>query len=374
MKHIIQFVGSLNMGGAETLVKDYACEMIKDTKVTVVVISKSIPATANEKQLLDSGVEIINLSEFYPTSKYKIGKGVQLIKRCIWLKKYIIETKVDVIHLHLFLNKYLYIIKRGIRNVRLFHTVHNEPDICFNSNYTRRLEKYFTNKLIKDNNMRLIALHDNMRVELNQMFHVDNTVVVNNGINLERFDKKLYAQSRDELLAEIGLKKDDFIIGHVGRFAKPKNHKFLVDVFNELLKNKENAKLLLVGVGPLKEHVKEQIASYHIEDKVVMLENRGDIPALMSLMDVFLFPSIYEGLPVVLVEAQAMGLKCIVSENITQSVHVTENYMSLSLDADVLVWCDAILNNDIYTEPVGKLEDFDMKEIVKQLENMYFSE
>ena len=133
------------------------------------------------------------------------------------------------------------------------------------------------------------------------------------------------------------------VIGHVGRFNPQKNHEFLVDVFNEIHKKDKNTVLLLVGEGDLCSKIKEKVKLLGIEDSVKFLGVREDISDLMQAMDLFLFPSLFEGLAVVLVEAQAAGLKCITSTGVTEESNICGDVEFIDLNLEAKVWADKIL-------------------------------
>ena len=118
--------------------------------------------------------------------------------------------------------------------------------------------------------------------------------VINNAIDLKKFE--LNENTREDLRKELGIKEDTLIIGHVGRFMKQKNHEFLIDVFNELIKKNENSILMLIGQGPLLNDMKQKVRDLNIEDKVKFIGQVTNVEKYYNIMDVFLFPSIYEGL------------------------------------------------------------------------------
>lgn len=133
------------------------------------------------------------------------------------------------------------------------------------------------------------------------------------------FDEEIRNSLRKELNLE-----DKFIIGHVGRFQRQKNHKFLIDVFGEVLKQKETAHLVLVGGnGELMEETKAYVAESGLEDNVTFLGNRSDVNQLLSAFDILVFPSLYEGMPNVVIESQAAGLPCLISDTITPDANIT---------------------------------------------------
>lgn len=132
-------------------------------------------------------------------------------------------------------------------------------------------------------------------------------------------------------------------MGHVGSFLPVKNHAFIVDVYNELLKQAPNTRLLLIGTGELKNNVIDNLKHKEILDKVIFLENRNDVNYLLQAMDVFIFPSLFEGLPFALIEAQCAGLKVFASDTISHESKMTDNLYFLSLSKGAKKWANEIL-------------------------------
>ena len=172
----------------------------------------------------------------------------------------------------------------------------------------------------------------------------DRYLVIKNAINLERF--KYNEKIRNDYRKELDL-ENKFVIGHVGRFHFQKNHKFLIKVFNEIHKNDKTALLLLIGNGEEQEEIKKMVKSYDLEKHVRFLGPRQDVAELMQAMDVFIFPSVFEGLGVVLIEAQTAGLPIYASANVIPSEVeiIKENFNFLSLSYGELYWADKILND-----------------------------
>lgn len=165
--------------------------------------------------------------------------------------------------------------------------------------------------------------------------------ILHNAVDLGVF--KFDGAARDSIRRELGIPSDARVIGHVGRFAQQKNHAFLADIFKSIHDKDERAVLLLVGDGPLREDFERRIAELGLSENVVLAGIRSDVPALLSAMDVFVFPSFYEGMPNTVIEAQATGLACVISDTITAQADITGlvDYMSLSSSADA--WADAAL-------------------------------
>lgn len=156
-------------------------------------------------------------------------------------------------------------------------------------------------------------------------------------LNVFRYD----AAGREEIRKEFGIEDDCLLVGHVGRFMTQKNHRYLLKVFARIQKINPKAKLLLVGNGELEEMLHQQVKQMGLEEYVIFAGVRSDVPKLLSAMDVFVFPSLYEGMPNTVIEAQATGLPCVISDTITREADVTGIVQYLSLRQSVEGWAAA---------------------------------
>lgn len=200
--------------------------------------------------------------------------------------------------------------------------------------------------------------------------------LLNNAIDLDKF--KYNESLRKKKRKELGISDDTLVIGHIGRFIAQKNHTFLIDIFNEVHKQKENSILLLAGQGPLMEEMKEKVKILGIEDSVKFLGQRNDINELYQAFDVFCLPSLYEGLPVVGVEAQATGLLCIFSDDMTKETKVLDTTEFLSLNQSAEMWGKHILKSfEVYTRKTNQTEiknnGFDIRNEAKKLSDYYIT-
>lgn len=164
-------------------------------------------------------------------------------------------------------------------------------------------------------------------------------IVVKNAICVDNFSFSLSA--RTKIREQLGV-KNELVIGHIGRFCPQKNHFFLLDVFFELKKRNRDAKLLLVGDGEFFDPVRKKALQLGIEEAVFQVGQRTDIADLLSAMDVFLLPSVYEGLGIVLVEAQSNGLPCVASDVVPVEAEILPTYQSINLQADKKIWARAL--------------------------------
>lgn len=362
---ILHIITNLGNGGAEALIKDYAINFDKKHNFQILVLDRLSEKTSNEIQLQNNNITIDYVSDHFVK---KLNNYLNVFRYSKFIGKYLSKNKFDIIHVHLDTILHLYLCKKYLSNEKIFYTVHNDPYLTINTK-KRKIIKWSIIQLIRQKNLQLIALHNCMKNQLNEMFKISNTLVVNNGIDLKRFNKNLYDTST--LRTKLGFSDKDFIIGHVGRFVEQKNHIFLISVFRETLRINPNSKLLLIGNGPLKKQVENLIIQYNIEDKVTILSNRTDIPELMSIMNVFVFPSNYEGFGIVLIEAQSLKIKCIVSNNVPASAKVSENFYSLGLEEAITLWVNTILTPINIKNDNSTIEDYNIINIVKNLEYIY---
>lgn len=171
--------------------------------------------------------------------------------------------------------------------------------------------------------------------------------VLNNAIDIERF--QFNQQIRDECRKEFGL-KDEFVIGHIGNFIEQKNHEFLIDVFNEYHKKDTDSRLLLASDGPKLGEIQNKVHQYGLEDVVIFAGRRKDVERLYCAMDVFVFPSKFEGFGMVLIEAQASGLPCIASDVITLESKVSDLVEYIGLENPPIYWVGKIAQ---HSEVIG---------------------
>lgn len=184
---------------------------------------------------------------------------------------------------------------------------------------------------------------------------------------------------RNRIRKELGI-SDALVIGHIGRFNQQKNHQYLIKVFQRIYLNNKNAILLLVGVGELEKEIEKTVNEYGLHSAVKFLGLRTDIPELLSGMDLFLFPSLYEGFSMVLVEAQANGLPCIISDTQDQSICITDLVHTLPIDSEYIdKWVSEsffIIKKDVKRENYAleiKNKGYDFADIAKDIQNYYYN-
>lgn len=365
---VLHLIGHLKMGGAETLITEYALKINKENFEIIIVTTSRSTNSINEMKLKDHGIKVIYMGDrdIFPNPNNKFKKIINIMNRFKLFAKIVNQEKPNIIHTHLRTIPYILPIKTKKKGIKLFYTVHSEVEVIFNKYYLKLLMKYCISK----KGMIPIALHNRMQSEVNSFFNTDSCIVLPNGIDMKRF--RNVEINRQKLLNSLNIKKDAFIIGHIGRFAEVKNHKFLVNLFVAVKKECSDAHLILIGEGELKERVQRQVFNLGIQDSVSFLGERSDIPELLNIMDVFVFPSIHEGFGNVLIEAQTAGVRCVVSDSVPKDAIVSNLVASLSLEEPIEKWCRVVINKHNSGEiNVGDLNKYDINNIIKKLENIY---
>lgn len=354
---ILQVVTIMNRGGLETMLMNYY-RHIDHSKVQFDFLTHREFDGDYDKEIKELGGNVYHLSNLNPLStSYKKSLN-DFFKN---------HSEYKIVHSHLDCMAGIPLKYAKLNNVplRIAH--------AHNSNQTKD-EKYplklFYKRNIKRNANYLFACGDEAG---KWMFNTDNFKVLNNAINAK--DYTFNINIRNDKRKEFGISDDSILIGHVGRFFTQKNHEFLIDIFNQFHKNHPNSYLMLVGEGELKTSIQDKVRTLGLEDYVMFTGLRSDVNELLQAMDVFLFPSLYEGLPVSIVEAQAAGLPCLISDKVPIECKKTDLVYQLNLADSVNVWSDKIYElshitrRDTYEEI--KQSGFDIVENAKWLENFY---
>jgi len=199
--------------------------------------------------------------------------------------------------------------------------------------------------------------------------------IITNGIEVQRF--VFNSKIREDVRMELNITNDAFVIGHVANFEPVKNHLFLLKIFKKVLDKKPNALLLLLGDGTLRESIEKSINTLGIENRVKILGNLPNPERQYQVMDVFVLPSLFEGLPVTLIEAQASGLKCVVSDVVTKQADITKDITFLpigefAIDLWVNTLSTIIINDNRFrnTELITS-SDFNIKNCVKKFLDIF---
>ena len=324
---IAHIVGKLKKAGVEAVVFTYLRNMDLDG-VSVDVFYDADSTVAPPEDLIEMGIRFIEIPPYQKVFSYMSE-----------IKRLCKENCYDIVHTHMnVLSVFsLFAAKCGGVSCR----------ICHNHSTTSKFEKKkdLMKKVLRPT-AKIFATDYAACSELSARWMYgdalvdDGTVTVfNNAIDLDRYS--FDEAARREVREAIGA-TDSFLIGHVGRFMDQKNHNFLIDIFAEVAKIRDDAKLLLIGDGENLEAVKEKVQRFSLSDKVIFKGILPDVERYYSAMDVFLLPSLYEGLPVVALEAQATGLPCVISDAVTTESAVIPEVKFLPVNRDVENWAAAV--------------------------------
>ena len=272
------------------------------------------------------------------------------------LKKVFIKKKYKIVHSHInTLSVFpLRVAKKCGIPIRIAHS-HSTTN---KKEWKRNLLKTFLKPFSKIYSTHYFACGEVAGRYLfgNKTYNKGNVFLLNNAIKLEKF---IYnSDIRKKKRKELGIDDNKLVIGHVGRFVTQKNHSFLLEIFNEVNKKNPNTILLLIGQGPLKDKIKEEAKKMGLENSIKFLGQRSDVNELYQAFDILLLPSLYEGLSVVGVEAQAAGLLCFFSDLVTKELQILETTQFLSLKNDPSIWADSILK---------KYKKFKRKKCLKEM-------
>jgi len=377
MIKVFEFIPLMANGGAETLVKDYCKQLDKDEFDVTVVVMGEFNNYANEITLQEMGQRVVYLGECKYGRNAQLNplkKGIRFISRYLSFRRLVKQERPDLIHIHLHVGNYFrFIPKKILKSTKLVYTVHNVFDNYF-SKSIKNIRKYHEYRelyrLIHKYDTKLITLHDEMNANMRREFDTENVHTVWNGIELDRF---VYSENERKMLREeANIPQSAYVIGNVGRFHEQKNHDFIVDIFAKVAKENRDAYLLLVGKGQnTKQKTVDKLQELGLYDRTVILQDRKDVPAIMSAMDVFLFPSRWEGFGNVLIEAQSIGLHCVVSDCVPKEVIVSNRVTVLSLDEGVDKWVEMLSDDAVVTTADHSIKEHDIECSIGKVADIY---
>ena len=352
--HVVTYMGR---GGLETMLMNYYRHMDRSKVQFDFLVHRDFKADYDE-EILSLGGRIYHVSRLVPWSKsYK-----QELKE---FYKAHPEYKIVHVHQDCLSSVALQCAKECGIPVRIAHS-HSASAVKnlkypIKLHYMKKIPKYAT---------QLFACG---KLAGNWMFGGADFEVVHNAVDTGKY---VFAQEQYEAVREkLGI-GTELLIGHVGSFSTAKNHSFIIDIFSEVVKRQSNVRLILVGDGDGGPAIKEKVKSLGLEEKVIFTGVRTDVNEIMQAMDVFLFPSLYEGLPVTLVEAQAAGLPILMSDHISEESVITQGLITIkSLSDSADTWADTLLEMAERNKENHILEvresGYDIQNEAKKLQEFY---
>lgn len=328
---ILHVIGIMNRGGAETMIMNLY-RNVDRTKVQFDFVENTSEKAIFDDEILALGGCIYNCPHYNGKNHFEYKK---------WWNDFFKEHKGEykIIHGHLgsTASIYLKIAKKyGLCTIAHSHNTIMKKDL---NNLIYKVYSYPT-RFIADYFFTCSYVAGVSRFGKKIANDSKRCYLLKNSVETKKF---LYDKDvRDQVRKEFDV-QDKIVIGHVGRFNVQKNHVFLIDIFKKIYEKNKNTVLFILGDGEEKEKILEKVKNLDLVDCVRFLGVRNDVNKIMQCMDVMLFPSLFEGLPVTIIEAQASSLPCVLSDTITKECKITENVEFLSLKTDVDTWSNVTL-------------------------------
>lgn len=359
---VLQIIGIVCGGGVESVIMNYY-RNINRTKVQFDFVIDGYKKSLLDDEIISLGGKIYNVEPY----NRNIFKYIYQIYKIVRQNDYkIVHSNMNTLAIFSLFAAWL----AGAK-VRILHNhstaTKNEKLRSIIKYILRPFTPIFANKYLACSKLAGEWMYGKKKMKKGKV------KVLNNAINVDDF---AYNQElRKVLRQKLNIKKNILVIGHVGRFMYQKNHDFLIDIFREIHRQEKNSILLLIGDGPLRQSIEKKVKVYGLQDSVKFLGLRKDVRDLYNIMDVFVLPSWYEGLPVVSIEAQANGLSCFVSDKVSKECKVSSSIRFIKLNKNANFWCKEILNSNLNRNKKAKEEliehNFEIKNEANKLEKLY---
>lgn len=362
MKRVL-LIGSVDIyGGVGHMIFEFCRNINRDAIQFDFLYYKDI--SIEEQRVIDSCC-----GTFYKVPRYT-KQPLQFYKK---IKEFFQTHEYDIVHIHAstaMLIMYALPVWRSGKT-KIFYQGHSD---CVDGMANKIVHFFIKHLVVKYANCKIAVSESAARFMYGKK-RMAETVILKNGMDIKKYEFNEEIRKRIRRNLEI---KDDFVLGHVGRFTYPKNHPFIIEVFEQMHKINRNTKLLLVGVGKDEDKIKQMVREKNLTEKVIFYGVSHCVEELLCAMDCFIFPSHYEGLGIVALEAQANGLPVVASEHVPKEANVTELYRTLSLSKDSpLIWANTILafkkkqiDRQLRYQDLAE-NGYDIQEVVGKLERMY---
>lgn len=363
MTRILNVVSSMNRGGAETLIMNIYRNIDRDKIQFDFVVHKTEKGDFDD-EILELGGRIYSL----PLLKETTLRDYYFRWKAILNK----ADKIKVVHIHM---PQTYFAYSNLLKKKKLTTIMHSHNISLGKGIKGILKKILNIQLRYKSDYFFACSNEAAKYLFGKSkLNKGQVNIVKNGIDINEFayDKNI----RDKIRAENNW-GEDFVIGHVGRFDKVKNHEFLIDIYSKYINLNKKSKLVLIGRGDRVKKIKDKVHKLNLQNRVEFLGVRDNVGELMQGFDAFVFPSFNEGLGIVLIEAQAAGLRCLASDTIPEEVEITDLIEFISLNQGAYHWAERIYL--IYKDKKSRhdrlkelvVAEYDITKTAKELELFY---
>ena len=328
---VAQIVGKYIGGGVEAVLMNYY-KNIDKSKIQFDFICDSDSTSIPYEEIEALGGRVLLCPPYQ-----KIFKYMKELKKIFKDNDYkIVHSNINTLSVFP-----LYVAKKAGIPIRIAHShstiINNKKE--WKRNIAKNILKYFSKTYATD----YLACSEQAAISQfgNKAYRDGKVKIIYNAIDLKKFEynKKLRAHKRKEL----NIKDDAIVIGHVGRFVKTKNHELLINVFNKYHKINNNSRLILAGQGPLLEKTKVRVKELGLDKFVYFVGQQKNIHEYYQTFDIFMLPSLYEGLGMALIEAQISGLPCIASKGVPEITKVIDCFSFIDLNESLDTWVNKII-------------------------------
>ena len=367
---VLHIVGGMNVGGTETMLMNIYRNIDRE-KYEFHFVSYY-----NKKGFYDDEIKKLGGKIIHMNFSHRFGA----ISSFFQLRKLIKENNYEIVHTHTLFNCGIGVLAAylGGAKVRISHahTVFEKEDSAL-----KKIYMYMMKKLIRIYSNNFLACSEKAGIFLfgKDILKKENYSFLPNYVDYKKYMNKL---SRENVRYELGIEKDEIVLGHVGRLIPLKNHIFILDIIKLMKEKGKKVKAIFVGDGDQRENIEKKIKEYSLEKNIIITGMVTNPEKYMKAMDIFLLPSIYEGFGLVLLEAQASNLSCLTSENIQDEIDLELGLVTkMRLDDGIESWSNKIMeilkNKKIISK--DKLErafldkEYDLDCILKKIESIYGS-
>lgn len=327
MIRVLEVVNDMHRAGLETMLMNYY-RNIDRNKIQFDFLTHRPYESDYDEEIISLGGKVYHAPRLYPQNYPKYFKYMeQFFKE---------HPEYKIVHSHIDAMSYLPL--KAAKNSGIPIRIAHSHNTSIDKDYKYLLKLYFKHELPTVANYYAAC----GQAAGDFLFPGKKYKFIPNAIEPSQFS--FNQQIREEYRKKLGLTKENLVIGHIGRLSYQKNHKFLIKVFQKIHEENENARLVLVGVGEKERKIRKQVDNLHLKNYVLFLGNRDDTAKLYQAFDIFVMPSLFEGIPVVGIEAQFAGLPVVFSDKVPKEVNFTSDCHFLPLKAGYNFWADYILS------------------------------